>query len=43
MTEREELAPVEAGQGFIDRPVLIIFITAMAMVGLVFVVLLLSY
>lgn len=43
MTGREELTPVEARQGFLDRPVLIILLTSTAMVCIVFAALLLGY
>lgn len=40
---REELTPVEARQGFLDRPVLVILIASTAMVCIVFAMLLLGY
>ncbi len=43
MFGREELTPVEARQGFLDRPVLVILITSTAMVCIVFAMLLLGY
>lgn len=43
MLGREELTPVEARQGFLDRPVLVILITSTAMVCIVFAFLLLGY
>ena len=42
MFGREELTPVEARQGFLDRPVLVILITSTAMVCIVFEMLLLG-
>jgi hypothetical protein len=40
---REELTPVQARQGFLDRPVLIVLIASTAMVCIVFALLLLGY
>jgi hypothetical protein len=40
---REELTGVEARQGFLDRPVLIVLIASTAMVCAVFGILLLGY
>ena len=40
---REELTPVQARQGFLDRPVLVILVTSTAMVCIVFAALLLGY
>ena len=39
----EELTPVEARQGFLDRPVLVVLIASTAMVCAVFGILLLGY
>ncbi|MGV3635436.1 MAG: hypothetical protein ACO1NY_13890 [Pseudorhodoplanes sp.] len=33
---REELTPVEARQGFLDRPVLVVLIVSVAMVSVAF-------
>jgi hypothetical protein len=33
---REELTPVEARQGFLDRPVLVVLIVSIAMVSVLF-------
>lgn len=41
--EREELTPVEARQGFLDRPVLLVLIASMAMVFVMFGFLLLAF
>jgi len=38
-TDREELTPVEARQGFLDRPVLVILIVSLALVCVIFGVL----
>jgi hypothetical protein len=43
MMGREELTPVEARQGFLDRPVLVVLIASTAMVCVVFGILLLGY
>jgi hypothetical protein len=43
MLGREELTPVEARQGFLDRPVLVVLITSVAMVTLLFGILLLAF
>ena len=43
MFGREELTPVEARQGFLDRPVLVVLIASTAMVCVVFGLLLLGY
>ena len=40
---REELTGVEARQGFLDRPVLVVLIASTAMVCVVFGLLLLGY
>jgi hypothetical protein len=40
---REELTPVEARQGFLDRPVLVVLITSVAMVSVLFGLLLLGF
>jgi hypothetical protein len=40
---REEITPVEARQGFLDRPVLIVLITSVAMVSVLFGLLLLGF
>jgi hypothetical protein len=40
---REELTPVQARQGFLDRPVLIVLIASTVMVCIVFALLLLGY
>ncbi|MGE3990466.1 hypothetical protein [Pseudorhodoplanes sp.] len=42
MLGREELTPVEARQGFLDRPVLVVLIASVAMVCVLFGVLLLA-
>lgn len=42
MLGREELTPVEARQGFLDRPVLIVLIVSIAMVSVLFGLLLLT-
>ncbi len=42
MLGREELTPVESRQGFLDRPVLVVLLTSIAMVGVLFGLLLLS-
>jgi hypothetical protein len=34
--DREELTPVEARAGFLDRPVLVVLIVSMAMVSVAF-------
>ena len=39
---REELTPVEARQGFLDRPVLMVLIASVAMVCILFGLLLLG-
>jgi hypothetical protein len=40
---REELTPVEARQGFLDRPVLLVLVTSVAMVSVLFGLLLLGF
>jgi hypothetical protein len=40
---REELTPVEARQGFLDRPVLVVLIVSVAMVSVLFGLLLLRF
>jgi hypothetical protein len=40
---REELTPVEARQGFLDRPVLLVLVTSVAMVSVIFGLLLLGF
>lgn len=40
---REELTPVEARQGFLDRPVLMVLITSVLLVGVLFGLLLLGF
>lgn len=42
-TGSEELTPVEARAGFLDRPVLVVLITSTAMVCVVFALLLIGY
>ena len=42
-TGREELSPVEARAGFLDRPVLVVLIASTAMVCVVFGLLLIGY
>lgn len=42
-TEREELTPVEARQGFLDRPVLMVLVVSTALVCLLFGVLWVGY
>lgn len=42
MLGREELTPVEARQGFLDRPVLVVLIVSLAMVSVLFGLLLLD-
>ncbi len=42
MLGREELTPVEARAGFLDRPVLVVLIASVAMVSILFGVLLLG-
>jgi hypothetical protein len=37
---REELTPVQARQGFLDRPVLMVLLTSIAMVAVLFGILL---
>ena len=43
MLGREELTPVEARAGFLDRPVLMVLIASTAMVCVLFGILLLAY
>ncbi len=43
MFGREELTPVEARQGFLDRPVLAVLIASIVMVCVVFAALLIGY
>jgi len=40
---REVLTPVEARQGFLDRPVLVVLVTSVALVAVVFGVLLFGF
>ena len=42
MLGREELTPVEARQGFLDRPVLVVLIASVAMVSILFGLLLIA-
>lgn len=42
MLGREELTPVEARAGFLDRPVLVVLIASVAMVSVLFGLLLLG-
>lgn len=42
MLGREELTPVEARAGFLDRPVLVVLIASIAMVSVLFGLLLLG-
>jgi hypothetical protein len=39
--DREELTPVEARAGFLDRPVLIVLVVSVAMVSVLFALMLL--
>jgi len=41
MLGREELTPVEARQGFLDRPVLVVLLVSVAAISILFGVLLL--
>lgn len=42
MLGREELTPVEARQGFLDRPVLLVLVASVALVSVLFGLLLLA-